>query len=92
MIEDTLDERNSNYGDAKEHFSVTKRMYEAWIDRWNSSDRWGSDRDETRMIEHVVYMICDKLARASHNPYLLDDWQDIQGYAKLLEDELKEQG
>jgi len=87
-LDKTLKERGGNYGPAKEHFALTKGMYETWVNRWNLSPEWQSDRDITRMIEHVVYMICDKLARASHNPAHLDNWQDIQGYAKLLEDEL----
>ena len=78
-----LKDRGGVYGPAKEHFAVTKGMYEVWVRRWNLSPEWQGDRDITRMLEHIVYMICDKLARASHDPTLIDNMKDIQGYAEL---------
>ena len=83
-LEGTLKERGGNYGDAMEHFNTTKNMYNVFKKRLGSMD----DVRMCNMVEHVAYMICDKLARASHNPYHLDNWRDIQGYAKLLEKEL----
>ncbi len=89
MLDDTLKERDSKYGDARSHFNCTKGMYERWINR---SERIGIIFDKVerrRMLEHVVYMICDKLARASHDPTHLDNWEDIAGYATLMKRELE---
>ncbi len=88
-LEEILDERGSNYGPAKEHFNTLKLMYDIWEKRFVDS-LYGDRNDELdRMIEHVVYMICDKLTRSAHDPKHLDNWKDIQGYARLIEKELE---
>jgi hypothetical protein len=42
-------------------------------------------------MKQALCVICDKMARIGNgDPFYDDNWHDIQGYAKLVEDRLKE--
>lgn len=45
-------------------------------------DQWG--------YPTVVQMIVTKLTRSLFNPYLYDNWVDIQGYAELAKEDIEE--
>lgn len=78
----TLAERGSRYGDFTHHAEVAQRLqdvmreYPGW-DQCNSVQR------------QALTVIADKIARIlSGDPNYADNWHDIQGYAKLVEDRL----
>lgn len=84
-----LESRGNNYGPAKEHFHCTLGMFNAWLARYGKT-HLVTDTPEQSMLLHVVYMICDKLARASHDESLVDNMKDIQGYAELWIKEIEQ--
>ena len=90
MVDKIITERGSNYGPAKGHFSTTQKMFNAFDWRYLWSPNKPEDKSRNAMILHAVYMILDKLARAAWNPWHIDNWKDIQGYAQLVIDELLE--
>lgn len=78
----TLAERGSRYGDFTHHAEVAQRLqdvmreYPGW-DQCNPVQR------------QALTVIADKIARIlSGDPNYADNWHDIQGYAKLVEDRL----
>lgn len=78
----TLAERGSRYGDFTHHAEVAQRLqdvmreYPGW-DQCNSVQR------------QALTVIADKIARIlSGDPNYADNWHDIQGYAKLVEERL----
>lgn len=93
-IESTLAERGNRYGDFTDHADLAQgiqfRMQkfclkadndvgfiEPWKDRLNNVQR------------QALTVISDKIARIlSGDPNYADNWHDIQGYAKLVEDRL----
>lgn len=93
-IENTLAERGNRYGDFTDHADLAQgiqfRMQkfclkadnevgfiEPWKDRLNNVQR------------QALTVIADKIARIlSGDPNYADNWHDIQGYAKLVEDRL----
>lgn len=96
-IENTLAERGNRYGDFTDHADLAQgiqfRMQkfclkadndvgfiEPWKDRLNNVQR------------QALTVIADKIARIlSGDPNYADNWHDIQGYAKLVEDRLPRQ-
>ena len=81
-IERLTDERGENYGHPYDHFRCTQMMYNIWTNRQESNGEFiGPELDWC--LRHIVYMIVDKLARAAENPMVMDNFDDIQGYASL---------
>lgn len=81
-IEDTIAVRANRYGDFRDVGAISQGMLEVA----QASPGWGRmdafQREGTTMILH-------KLARAlSGDPNYADNWHDIGGYAKLVEDRL----
>lgn len=80
----TLAERQNRYGSFCDVANATDGML-AYIDQLEGFQEAESDQRE------AARMILQKLARAfSGDPDYIDNWHDIQGYAKLVEDRLKE--
>lgn len=81
-IADTLAERFSKYG-AYVHIAATSQQLKAVIKRGNSYHMLDDD-----MIESLEFF-CNKISRiVNGDPYYKDNWHDIIGYAKLVEDRL----
>lgn len=81
-IESTLKERGDRYGDFADHAKIAQALQdiardaEGWV-RLDAAQR------------QALTVICDKIARIlSGDPTYADNWHDIQGYAKLVEDRL----
>lgn len=81
-IESTLKERGERYGDFADHAKIAQALQdvardaEGWV-RLDAAQR------------QALTVICDKIARIlSGDPTYADNWHDIQGYAKLVEDRL----
>ena len=82
-VSKTLNERQSVYGDFADVADATQKMEDILIEM-PSYNKSSSDKRE------AAHMILQKLARAfSGDPDYEDNWHDIQGYAKLVEDNLK---
>ena len=83
-INKITDERGSNYGHPLDHFTCTQDMYDRWMDK-RELGRVDVDCELLLCLNHIVYMIIDKLVRAAQNPLHMDNFVDIQGYASLWE-------
>lgn len=81
-IDATLAERGSRYGSFADQAAIEQDI----LDRLALGRRWGDCAPDQRS---AVYMICVKLARiVNGDPDYADNWHDIIGYAKLVEDRL----
>lgn len=93
-IEATLKERGDRYGKFEDHaklcqglkdlmqnFRLPNQGGEVWKTQW---EKLAPDQKQ------ALEVIMDKVARILNgDPNYLDNWHDIQGYAKLVEDRLK---
>lgn len=86
-VQDTLNERGSRYGDFTSNAQLTQDL---------KSVMWASDGwvKLNPVQAQALEVIMDKVARILNgDPNYADNWHDIQGYAKLVEERLpKEQG
>lgn len=90
----TLDERGKRYGDFTDHARVAQKLQDTLRNHSIPSGHgvhttcipW---HHLTSVQKQALTVICDKLARIiSGDPNYADNWHDIQGYAKLVEDRL----
>lgn len=80
-VDETLAERGARYGDFADHARMAQR-----IQRAMHTAGWESLPD---MHRQALTVIADKIARVlTGDPNYPDNWHDIQGYAKLVEDRL----
>lgn len=83
-VEETLAQRGSRYGDFTDHARICQRIKEAMMHTTGS--KW---EDLPDIHKQALEVIADKQARIlSGDPNYDDNWRDIQGYAKLVEDRL----
>ena len=79
-IEQTLAERGSRYGDFESVAETTRALMRILED----ADRFS---ELSSAQYEALHMICSKMARiANGDPDYIDNWHDIAGYAKLVED------
>ncbi|MDE3021590.1 MAG: hypothetical protein KGI54_06990 [Pseudomonadota bacterium] len=82
-VQDTLNERGNRYGDFADHASIAQNLQRVMraVPAWE-----GNLSDSQRQ---ALTVIADKIARILNgDPNYADNWHDIQGYAKLVEDRL----
>ena len=80
-IESTLAERGNRYGDFADHAKIAQNIKRGMMCP-------GLD-NLPDMHRQALEVIADKIARIlSGDPNYADNWHDIQGYAKLVEDRL----
>lgn len=87
-VEETLAERGKRYGDFTSHAELCQNLKEVM--------KMHIDRDQERgwhalssVQKQALEVIADKIARIlTGDPDYADNWHDIQGYAKLVEDRL----
>ena len=81
-VDDILAERGKRYGDFSAHAYIAQNLQ----DEMRSAEGW------TRLSfaqRQALTVIADKIARIlSGDPNYDDNWIDIQGYAKLVQDRL----
>ena len=88
----TLAERGARYGDFTDRARIADALHGILIGdtpagKFNTS--WGTMKPFQRQALRVIV---DKLARILNgDPDYVDNWHDIQGYAKLAEDRLLRQ-
>lgn len=87
LIASIVKERGEKYGDPKLHFSCITRMEKEWRER-RATGSGGLTPIQEEALAHGVHMILDKLVRAAESPKYLDNWDDIQGYAKCIRDDI----
>lgn len=81
-VKSTLNERQTRYG----KFIDVAIAAESMAGKLELFDGWRKAEPDQR---EATRMILQKLARAfSGDPDYVDNWHDIQGYAKLVEDRL----
>lgn len=81
-VEKTLSERGARYGDFTDHAVICQSIKRVMM----NTPGWERLNDVQRQALDVI---ADKQARIlSGDPDYADNWHDIQGYAKLVEDRL----
>lgn len=85
-IDDTLKERGARYGDFTDHAAIAQNLQ----DIVRLTPGWARSNSVQRQ---ALTVILDKIARICNgDPNYDDNWRDIQGYAKLVEDRLPKVG
>lgn len=99
-VMNTLAERGKRYGDFTDHAQIAQDLQDVLrgklttfrtdthtvYDNLHAREGWHNCNLVQRQ---ALTVICDKLARIiSGDPNYADNWHDIQGYAKLVEDRL----
>lgn len=81
-VQETLAERGKRYGDFRDHAGICQALKRVM----KRADGWGRLNDAQMQ---ALETIADKIARILNgDPNYGDNWHDIQGYAKLVEDTL----
>lgn len=85
-IDATLAERGGRYGSFVDH----ARIAQALQDTLRGEPGWTALAPDQRQ---ALTVICDKMARMLNgDPDYRDNWHDIVGYAKLVDDRMKREG
>ena len=81
-VANTLAERGSRYGKFADHAQIAQGLQ----DVMRAHKNWHNlDFD----MKQALTVIADKIARILNgDPFYGDNWHDIQGYAKLIEDRI----
>jgi hypothetical protein len=81
-VDATLQQRGNRYGEYKDHARITWNIKRAMED----SPNWASLEDYQK---EALCMVAHKVARILNgDPNYADNWHDIQGFCKLVEDRL----
>lgn len=82
-IKSTLAERGGRYGNFYDHARTAQNLQTMMTTELG----WGRLEVDQRQ---ALQVIADKIARILNgDPNYLDNWHNIQGYAKLIEDRLR---
>jgi len=81
-VESTLSERGKRYGVFKDGADIMQELKSVMRSTSGWSNLSPSKREALEMIQHKVGRILNG------DPNYIDNWHDIQGFAKLVEDEL----
>lgn len=81
-IETTLEERGNRYGSFEHHAAIAQDLQ----DVMRKHGGWGSLAPDQKQ---ALTVIADKIARMLNgDPTYRDNWHDIVGYAKLVDDRM----
>lgn len=83
-LKDTLSERTGRYGDFRDHARIAQNLQTAMHDSPNWATLPAMHKEALQIIQHKIARILNG------DPNYADNWHDIQGYAKLVEDRLEE--
>lgn len=85
QIQNILAERGNNYGEFEQHARITQAMKNAMKD-----ESLGKYTELQDYMKEALEMICHKIGRiVNGNPYYIDSWVDIVGYAQLVIDQIE---
>lgn len=95
-VESTLAERGARYGDFADHACIAQKLQNVMRRSVVYEDGGPIGVNPVKPWDHLsdvqkqaLTVIADKIARIlSGDPNYADNWHDIQGYAKLVEDRL----
>lgn len=84
-IDATLAERGTRYGSFEHHAEIAQGLQTVMRDARNG-EAWDALAADQRQ---ALTVICDKIARMLNgDPTYRDNWHDIVGYAKLVDDRM----
>ncbi len=82
-IDQTLAERGARYGRFEDHAVTAQKLQDVIRDH----PGWAGLAPDQRQ---ALQVICDKIARMLNgDPNYIDNWHDIIGYARLVEERLE---
>lgn len=95
-LETTLAERGNRYGDFSDHARIAQQLQDVMrnftklpvphTETFSTEYPWNN---LSPVQKQALTVIADKIARILNgDPNYADNWHDIQGYAKLVEDRL----
>ena len=91
-VDDTLQERGARYGDFADHARIAQELQDTMRGAANPFGGGNNSREWARLSavqKQALTVIADKIARIlSGDPNYADNWHDIQGYARLVEERL----
>lgn len=91
-IQDTLQERGNRYGDFTDHAKIAQDLQDVMRRSETTSAGGATFNGWTNLSavqKQALTVLADKVARIlSGDPNYADNWHDIQGYAKLVEERL----
>ena len=82
-IDSMLEERGKNYGEFVDHAALSQSFKETFKSGFSYSKMTDMQKESIEMILHKIARI------ANGDPNYIDSWEDIQGYAKMVTNELK---
>lgn len=90
-VEATLKERGERYGDFGDHAEIAQKLQD--VMRGRDKEYVTGQRPGWAKLSYIqrqaLTVIADKIARIlSGDPDYVDNWHDIQGYARLVEERL----
>jgi len=86
-LSDTLAERGARYGSFEDHAAIAQNIQLAMRGTDTHPTRWDYLSPD---MAQALTVIADKIARILNgDPTYLDNWHDIQGYARLVEQRLE---
>lgn len=86
-LSSTLAERGSRYGSFVDHALIAQSLQTVMRGTDCISTRWDALAPD---MQQALTVIADKIARILNgDPTYLDNWHDIQGYARLVEQRLE---
>ncbi len=92
-VDDTLKERGNRYGDFTDHARIAQELQDVMHSAANPFGNGIKSREWERLSpvqKQALTVIADKIARIlSGDPNYIDNWHDIQGYARLVEERLE---
>ena len=81
-VQQTLEERGTRYGDFTDHACIAQELQNVM----RTPPGW---RVLSSTQKQALTVIADKIARILNgDPNYADNWHDIQGYARLVEERL----
>jgi hypothetical protein len=84
-VQSTLQTRGVNYGD----FSLGTQLRANILDLIHENYKIHNNKEMDTFYYLAIHDIVNKLTRISVTPDHQDSWHDIQGYAKLVENHIK---
>ena len=81
-VSSTIEERGKRYGKFKDGAEIMQHLKIVMRNAPNWGELTPSQGEALEMIQHKIGRILNG------DPNYIDNWHDIQGYAKLIEEEL----
>jgi len=89
-INDILDERGSRYGDFDTHSVLSQTLKNTIMQHYFQTHGGENAQPLPAYMVESLSMICHKLARiANGDPFYSDSWVDIEGYSRLVVEQLQ---